>query len=163
MFSGEQINEMHINVENMIRNNVCPIQNPVPIPAPILPDVDQQPPPPMEEEDQQIQANAETNNHENNEVNLNNSVALDDNEDHGRPPNETQSTTVLEESFEDDLERVRLEEQLLNTIEEVKRMPMNKRPRLVKIIETKTFKKLLSEVNSALSGFAEQYMDMNEF
>ena len=162
VFSGEQINEMHTNVENMIQNNVCPIQNPVPIPAPILPDVDQQPPPPMEEEDQQIQANAETNNHENNEVNLNNSVALDDNEDHGSPPNETQSTTVLEESFEDDLERVRLEEQLLNTIEEVKRMPMNKRPRLVKIIETKTFKKLLSEVNSALSGFAEQYMDMNE-
>ena len=99
MFSGEQINEMHINVENMIRNNVCPIQNTVPIPAPILPDVDQQPPPPMEEEDQQIQANAETNNHENKEVNLNNSVALDDNEDHGSPPNETPKYNCLGREF----------------------------------------------------------------
>ena len=57
---------------------------------------------------------------------------------------------------------VTLEQEILNTIEEVKRLPIEKRPALIKMRENKKFKDLKSEVNQVLQNMEIMDLDLDQ-
>ena len=82
------------------------------------------------------------------------------------PSQEEIEITELNDSIEyEPSERdryVKIEEDILNIIEEVRRMPLERRPVLIKLQENKKFKILCEEVNKVVNHINISHLDLND-
>ena len=141
VFTQDQLETMEKTIEDMLQNNKCPILNPIPEPS-------------IEESNITVENQQEEQQNDTNNTNPNDTTTVPHNditpETNGEDPNRTNSFEEEEQS-EGDERTVKIEEDILNVIEEVKRMSLDQRPELIKITENKTFKNLKAEVNQVMS------------
>ena len=145
LFSDEDVQDMMAAIQTLILNDLCPLQNPIHLPNahppehnPVFsPPQSPQPPTPQNSPHNQSPETPQrpVSSSQSPAVNL-----LDEME------NTFESTSNEPPNAEEDL----LKDELMNTIELVRSMSMDERPRLIKLFENKKFKSVLHDVNQAL-------------
>ena len=157
-FTKEQLESMERTAANMIENTICPIQNPIPVPL-------------LEQPDESVEQNIvveeeEENNVDNTQTDINSSNVEVTPREHDVSTEGSNSSlsesepSVVEE--QPDERQIKLEEDIMNVIEEVKRMTLEKRPTLIKFKETKKYKELKIEVNQVVGNMNIEDLDLNE-
>ena len=157
-FSKEQLDSMELRVFEMLENETCPIENPIPVPpADHLDNVNG---PDIEEHVLDITGPGIDDDVLEGNVNVNdelNEVPVADDSDN----NSFISDSSIQEETVDERKK-QLEEELLNVIEEVRRMTFDKRPTLIKLKENKKFKDLSSEVQEVVRSMSIDDLSIDE-
>ena len=172
IFTPRELNEMKHNVQDMINRNICPLTNPLETPIEHCDgQVTHQSEPAVNRENanaidgpqQQIASDPDPpsspSSSSESEPDANNNIPdVPSNRrrpsDHSPPPPTHQDTA--------DPHQMQLEDELANTIEEVKRMTLNERPKLIKLFESKAFKQTTDMVNRALNKLVPRGSSLTE-
>ena len=146
VFSKDQLDSMETRVLDMLENEICPIQNPISVPPEEHCDNEDEP-----DIEQVLETNRPDIDEEASEGNMNEETTEHNEATESETINNSPSipaTSVEEETLDE--RKIQVEEELLNVIEEVKRMTFEKRPTLIRLKENKSFKDLSAEVQEVV-------------
>ena len=154
VFTRDQLETMERSAEYMIENEICPIENPILVP-------------PLEQldniNDQHIVEEVV-------DLVVNNAEEIVDDDNTSNVTEHTEEDinnssfefepSIAEEQLDE--RKTKIEEDILNVIEEVKRIPFDKRPTLIKLRENKKYKDLKLDVNQILNNMKIDDIDLDE-
>ena len=145
---------MENRADTMVKDSICPLQHPIIMPEPAQ--IDQHS---LHEMVDQTAQNLTVENTCQNQQENENQTDLG-NHEHENDQTNLNFSLDIEPTTEEKYKKI--EEEILNVIEEIKRIPIEKRPVLIKLQENHKFKTLLEEVNSVFRNMEIHDLDLNE-
>ena len=157
VFSKEQLDTMESTVAEMIESDICPIQNPIPVPVFEQLDI-------VDEPEVELVLDIDGPGI-NDEVLARNENADSSEVNEAEAGNISNSSASFENSVQEEIldeRKIQIEEELLNVIEEVKRMSFEERPTLIKLRENNKFKELSAEVRDIVCSMNIDHLDLTQ-